>query len=71
MFLNHPFLLLRSSALTRVLDPLVDGLLDDLFRLVCRLDRHGVLLLLAAVGQRPGAKGVKLSLLLSLTRKAN
>jgi hypothetical protein len=53
MFLNNPLLLFLSPALTRVLDSLVDRLLDDLLRLVRRPDRHGVLLLLAAVGEGP------------------
>ena len=53
MFLNNPLLLFLSPALTRVLYSLIDRLLDDLLRLVRRPDRHGVLLLLAAVGEGP------------------
>ena len=53
MLLDHPSLLLLGPALAGVFDPLVDGLLDDLLRLVGGLDGHGVLLLLAVVGQGP------------------
>ena len=53
MLLDHPSLFLLGPALAGVFDPLVDGLLDDLLRLVGGLDGHGVLLLLAVVGQGP------------------
>ena len=51
MLLDNPLLLFLSPAMARILDPFVDRLLDDLLRLVFGFDRHGVLLLLAVVGQ--------------------